>query len=47
MNEALFGDGGADQNWKEYLKDIGIITSSAGTSYGSMVESAQEMGEAS
>ena len=45
MNEALFGESGVDQNWKDYLKDIGIITSNAGTAYGDMVEGAEEMGE--
>lgn len=45
MNEALFGEGGADQSWKDYLEDIGIITSNAGTAYGDMVENTQEMGE--
>ena len=45
MNEALFGESGVDQNWKDYLEDIGIITSNAGTAYGDMVEGAEEMGE--
>jgi hypothetical protein len=45
MNEALFGESGVDQNWKDYLEDIGIITSNAGTAYGQMVEGAEEMGE--
>ena len=45
MNEAIFGDSGQQAAWQKYISAVGDVEATTDIFYGSMLDSAQEMGE--
>ena len=45
MNQAIYGEDGANSAWKEYAERMGIVNNASGTAYEDMLNNTEELGE--
>lgn len=45
MNNAIFGEDGANTAWQELQERLGLVNAASGTAYGDMISSAEDMAE--